>query len=170
MSKIFKEKLLYILLGIGIGLVTSSSLFIINSTEQVKEYSDEEIIQKAKELGMVYIKDVVQVNEKNNDKNDDKSDDKNDNNESVQVREDEGNSRLVENLSNTEYIEFTIDKGESTESVSKRLFEKGIIDDSGKFNTYISKKGLEKKILYGNYKIKKGSTYDELIKLFTQVN
>lgn len=56
-----KIKYFYILLGFGIGIIFTSTVFILNPYIEYKDYSNEEIVEKAKELGMVFIKENIQI-------------------------------------------------------------------------------------------------------------
>lgn len=56
-----KIKYFYILLGFGIGIIFTSTVFILNPYIEYKDYSKEEIVEKAKELGMVFVKENIQV-------------------------------------------------------------------------------------------------------------
>ena len=64
-----KNKIYYLLLGMGLGVVFTSSLNIAFDKPKKVQYSEQEIIQKARELGMVTIKESIESNsKKNNDK------------------------------------------------------------------------------------------------------
>jgi len=65
-------------------------------------------------------------------------------------------------------VTFTISKGMTSDSVSNLLFEIGLVDDADKFNDYIVRAGKSKVIWYGKYTIEKGSTYDEIIDIITK--
>ena len=52
----------YILLGVGIGIIITSVFFILNPYVKYKEYSNEEIIEMASELGMVTVKESIGTN------------------------------------------------------------------------------------------------------------
>jgi len=51
----------YILIGIGIGIIFSTFIFKLNPIVEDRQYSDDEIIEKAKELGMVFVKENIDV-------------------------------------------------------------------------------------------------------------
>lgn len=57
-----KINIVYILLGIGIGIILTSIFFYINPLVKYAEYTDEEIKEKAKDLGMVSIKEFIKDN------------------------------------------------------------------------------------------------------------
>lgn len=57
-----KKHIYYVLLGIGIGLVLGSVIHMISPNVKVREYTDEEIIQKARELGMHNLDEIIEMN------------------------------------------------------------------------------------------------------------
>lgn len=64
-----KTQIYYILLGIGIGLVIGSIVSIISPNVEYLDYTDKEIKQKARELGMYELDEIIEMNNKlNNDK------------------------------------------------------------------------------------------------------
>jgi len=63
MSKLNKQNKLFLILGLGIGLLISSLLNIAYPKVKYESYSEEQIIEKAKELGMVSLKEAVSKND-----------------------------------------------------------------------------------------------------------
>ena len=66
-----KQRLPFILLGIGIGIILANIVYSFVPNVEYREYTDEEIIEQAKGLGMIFIKDNIEVS---NDEVDDKID------------------------------------------------------------------------------------------------
>lgn len=64
-------------------------------------------------------------------------------------------------------ISFTIQKGMSSNRVAQLLVEKGLIKDADDFNQYIIKVGKASVICVGDYSLKQGATYDDIIKKIT---
>ena len=64
-------------------------------------------------------------------------------------------------------ISVTIKKGMDSFEVADALVKAGIIKDSHDFNKYIVKVGKASYISVGEFKIKKGASYDEIIKIIT---
>ncbi|MCB5560239.1 hypothetical protein [Anaerosalibacter bizertensis] len=58
-----KINIFYIILGIGIGIILTSLIFTLKPKIKYVDYSDDEIIKKAKELGMVSVKEKIELNE-----------------------------------------------------------------------------------------------------------
>jgi hypothetical protein len=68
---------------------------------------------------------------------------------------------------NTE-ISFTIAKGMSSDRVAKLLVEAGLIENADEFNQYIMKAGKASVISVGTYSLPKGASYDDIIKEITR--
>lgn len=160
-----------ILRGLGLGLIISSIIFSFNIPEKEKlgddeiktlarelgmktqkefleqntlSLTDEEIIAKANRLGMIFPDEVNDINNKEN-------------KETKELQD------TNESEEKTEHTTIEIDYGMSSEEVSDLLFEKDLIEDVRDFNNYILDNKLSKSINMGSYKIKKDSTYEEII-------
>ncbi len=143
----------YVLLGFGIGILMTTSLFYFNPIIRYETLTEDEIKQKASELGMYELHSVI-----------DDCEDKEVNlelNKSIQNKEDKA---LEEQDS---IMDFEIKQGENTEIIIERLFEKGIIEDKDEFLDLVKKQNVEKKFQYGKYKINKGISYNELLNIIT---
>lgn len=56
-----RNKILYLIMGIGIGIVISSTLYSFFPVTKYVELSDDIIIEKAKALGMVSLKESLNI-------------------------------------------------------------------------------------------------------------
>lgn len=131
----FRQKFPYILLGIGIGVLLTNIIYNFHPNVQYREYSQEEIIEKAKELGMVFLKDVIKVESDTEEKEDSKK------------------------------VEFTVKKGDSLTEIANNLHEAGIIEDVNSFVKYVREKGLDKKIRVGSFMLSPDMDFDEIIEI-----
>lgn len=129
----FRQKFPYILLGIGIGVLLTNIIYNFHPNVQYREYSQEEIIEKAKELGMVFLKDVIKVESDTEEKEDSKK------------------------------VEFTVKKGDSLTEIASNLHGAGIIEDVNSFVKYVREKGLDKKIRVGSFMLSPDMDFDEII-------
>jgi len=79
-------------------------------------------------------------------------------------------SAATETDAQTGYSEvtITIKQGMTSDSVSKLLYKAGIVDDAKEFNNYIIKAGKSTKILIGEFTIRKGASYDDIIKMIAE--
>ncbi|TCT15071.1 hypothetical protein EDC18_104221 [Natranaerovirga pectinivora] len=108
-----------------------------------RNYTDDEIIEQAKNLGMIFPTD-------SND---------NDINETI-INEDD---QIIE-----EDVIVRINYGMTSQEVSNLLFEKGIIEDSEDFHWYIIQQNLTKKIVAGRYPLNINLDYDTILEMITK--
>lgn len=134
-----KTRFPYFILGIGIGILLTSTLYILNPVIEYRDYSEEEIIEIASDLGMVFIKENINSSTKKNEK------------EQEQKK-----------------INLIVEQGDSLKKVSQKLYDLGIIDNEEKFHNYAIQKGVEKKIRVGTYVLTKGLSYDNILNILTK--
>jgi hypothetical protein len=148
-----KYRLPFIILGIGIGIILTNTIYIFNPQIEYRDYSEKEIIAQATEMGMVFIKDNIETS----------SIEESDANSLVQKERLENEGKKVEE----EEIQFKIEYGDSLDRVSKRLYKLGIIDNIQEFQKFAKDKKADKKLRVGSYKLRLNSNYETLIKTFT---
>lgn len=61
-------------------------------------------------------------------------------------------------------------RGDSSESVSKKLASAGIVQDEKAFNKFLCDNGYDKKLHIGSYTVQSGATFEELAKILTRTN
>lgn len=135
----------FLLLGIGIGIILTNTIYIFNPDIRYRDYSREEIIAEATDLGMVFIKDSMDI----------KGD-----SESV-INE-------LEEEKQEEEMQIIIEYGDSLPKVSRELYRLGIIDDTEKFNKYVEDKKMDKRLRVGTYKLSTNLDYNTIIKILTK--
>ena len=64
-----------------------------------------------------------------------------------------------------EYVTLVIEKGDIARDVAESLYEDGIIDDVESFRKYLGETGVSRTLHAGEYYIKVGSTYEEIVEL-----
>ena len=64
-----------------------------------------------------------------------------------------------------EYVTLVIEQGDIARDVAESLYEDGIIDDVESFRKYLGETGVSKTLHAGEYNIKVGSTYEEIVEL-----
>lgn len=64
-----------------------------------------------------------------------------------------------------EYVTLVIEKGDIARDVAESLYEDGIIDDVESFRKYLGETGVSRTLHAGDYNIKVGSTYEEIVEL-----
>ncbi len=67
-----------------------------------------------------------------------------------------------------ETISFEIHKGESSDSISKRLAEQGLVAEAIAYNNYLCNNGYDRKLNIGKYQLKIGMTEEEIAKIITR--
>lgn len=155
-------------MGIGMGMVFVSLIFLVAYSSEYKKnkddniennqntvISDEEIISRAKELGMTFYIDLPDTNNKTNTE-DNADKDTEDETGQVEITSEE----LTTDTS--VMIDITIQSGMNASNITKMLFEKGLIDDINSFETYLINHRKTTKILTGRYSIPKGLSNEEL--------
>lgn len=64
-----------------------------------------------------------------------------------------------------EYVTLVIEQGDIARDVAESLYEDGIIDDVESFRKYLGETGVSKTLHAGEYNVKVGSTYEEIVEL-----
>lgn len=173
-------KLKYYLRGLGSGIVFAAILIaIVSATKGKTEVSDDDIIKRAKELGMV---ERIQETESeaegetNTEKTNPVTEEETTTPETVisETTVEETTieeTTIVENTiaeaevsdSQQDVKTITISSGMTSEQVANLLGDEGIIEDSVDFNQYLVDYGYSDRIRAGNFEIPDGSTYNDII-------
>lgn len=141
-------KLAYLTLGIGIGMIFTNILYSFNPNIKYLDLEDEAIIEKAKELGMVNLKESIEVENIKED-----------------AIEENKEDEVIEPIIETEII---VESGSNLTRVAKNLYDANLIKDVDEFVLFVKGKKLDKKIRTGRYKIKSNSSYDDIIEILTR--
>ncbi len=141
-------KLAYLTLGIGIGMIFTNILYSFNPNIKYLDLEDEAIIEKAKELGMVNLKESIEVENIKEDPIEEKKEDE-----------------VIEPIIETEII---VESGSNLTRVANNLYDANLIKDVDEFVLFVKGKKLDKKIRTGRYKIKSNSSYDDIIEILTR--
>lgn len=137
------------LLGIGIGIILTNTIYTFNPNIKYKDYSEEEIIAEATDLGMVFIKDNIDVSSKKEECSE------------ISIND-------IKKEGQKKEIQFTVEDGDSLEKVSKGLYESGIIDDAEKFHKFAKDKKVDKKLRVGTYMFSFNFDYETIINILTK--
>lgn len=159
-------KLKYYMRGIGIGVLVTTIILVIAFAFSGNNISDEEIINRAKKLGMVESSKTM-TNSTTNTTNSTNTTEGNqtipgatnpmpDNNST--------NSSSATNVNN-DSVDFTISENDVSRTVIERLAQQGLISDAAAFNKYLNDKGLDNNLQNGTFKIKRGISEEELANL-----
>ncbi len=187
-----KKKDIYFLSGVGIGIIIATIIFYMGlltqpSKEVYYEPTRDEIVLKAGELGMVFPEDDTENTEEIDDEKEELpfiiNQPKESNNEEInqedetKVEEDTTQEDIIEEDTTVkeedivvENLTFTISAGESSNDVSKDLYNLGLIDDEEKFNNFLVRNGLDRVIRPKKYTVPSDITESEIILLITGKN
>lgn len=169
-------KLKYYLRGLGIGIMVTTIILAISFARRDHSMSDEEVIARARELGM-----VMEENDKKSEgqklqgtENEDDPDstegtdapDNTDTPDSTDVPEDQngGATGGTEGGSVTRQ-EFTVEVGDSSNMVAQKLEQLGLVDNAEAFNQYMMDRGFAGGVLPGTIFIPQGATYEEIAQM-----
>lgn len=179
-------KFKYFLRGLGIGIIfTSIIMLTAYQGSASKELTDDEIIRRAKGLGMIEKEDPVAGllsdktesketgNTKDSSKKEKKSEENTDteNDASEDTTEEtttEGTTTEAENDSpeakedESDTVVLTISGGSSSYPVCERLVELGMIKNAAEFDTYLVENGYAARLRVGTHTLKKGMSYRDI--------
>lgn len=72
--------------------------------------------------------------------------------------------------SDEKYVVITINGGNGSEIVSKRLYEAGLVTSEVEYNKFLVKNGYDRKLRVGNHEIPVGATEEEIAKILCGKN
>ena len=179
-------KLKFYLRGLGIGiLVTTVILGIASGRKQ--NMSDEEVIKRARELGMVEStlltnlpdqgKEETQPEESKMQETQPEEtkpeetkpeETKPEESKAEETKPEESQPEETQNKETDKMVNIVITKGESSTSVSKSLQKAGLVEDAAAFDKYLCANGYDKKIVTGTYEIPIGASEEEIAHLITR--
>lgn len=183
-------KLKYYLRGLGIGIVVTAIIMTV-ALGNKQPMTDEEVIARAKELGMIentLLKDVgttdkvseeqtedekisdEQISEPSEEKEDIEKTDNNGNTEETEKTDNNGDTEETPNTEQKDVVSITVVGGDSSWTVAKRMEEAGLVDSAKDFDAHLCRYGYDKKISVGTYDIPKNATHEEMAKIITKTN
>lgn len=151
-----KHKILYLILGIGMGIILTSTLYMIYPKIEYIHLSDDMIIERARDLGMVSLKENIKIEKK--------TDDNLEKNDEVDISDEPE----IEVQPEPEIEkEIRIEYGWSLTRVGLELYEKEVITNKEEFINYVKGKRLSTSIRVGTHTFKNNPSYDEIIEIIT---
>lgn len=181
-------KLKYYLRGLGVGIVATAFISSMAKGVGQRDLTTEQIVQRAKELGMVTQGDYNIVNSDLSDlRNDLKEIQKqienqkdlieqsnqstlnsNSNEENTKLDDPSKANAKDELESENSMVILNITSGMSTDSIAKLLEKKGIIKDATDFNQYVLDTDNSTKLRAGDYLVKTGESYESILAKLTR--
>ncbi len=181
-------KLRYYMRGLGIGILVTTILMTVTLNGKTEKLSDAEIIERAEALGMeqkyenTVLADTVSENEVEEeeivtdteeeipeelpaedaeeavpDEDELVSEPENETEEGTQVSEPES----------TETVQITVQGGDGSQTVARKLAEAGLVDDAAAYDKYLCANGYDKRICTGTHTIPLGASEEEIAKIIT---
>ena len=180
-------KLKYYLRGLGIGIVVTAIIMTV-ALGNKQPMTDDEVIARAKQLGMIENSVLTELAEKNETKNETKEEpavekiDETKEEPTVESTDETTNEMVDESIKQEEDVKdndvtnaeknvsVTVVGGDSSWSVAKRMEEAGLVESAKDFDTYLCKQGYDKRISVGTYEIPVNATHEEMAKIITKSN
>ena len=192
-----KNKIYYMLLGIGIGILLTSAMNIVFNKPKAVEYTDEQIKEKAKSLGMISIKENIEKKEHEKDEKIEKATDEIEADKEKQIRiqqeleqtrletigETSGDKKTAEaeKIKKSEqtklekkpearegYKSIEIENGDNGNDVMIKLREEGLIDASDNFIILVKRYKLDTKFTSGIHDINTQASDRDIIEKLIQ--
>lgn len=168
----------YYLRGIGVGILFTAIVWLTTLLVSGKpEMTDEEVITRAQELGMVKQESVLEQLEKPSDTEteeteqtasaDNSTDAAADNpTESESVSGTEASTGETTEESKETVVTFTIVSGMNSWNVATLLQDQGVVNAS-EFDQYLEQNGYSSRIVTGEYSVAVGTDYETIARMIT---
>ena len=180
-------KLKYYLRGLGIGIIVTTLVLMVAFSGKKEKLSDQEIMQRAEQLGMVMADEGqtetgteentgteaqpeteqdVQNTEAGTEENADENTENASEPETEPQTEAAAEPAAPEDTTGNVVGEVKQEtSGESSDTVAFNLYKAGLVDDATAFNRYMISKGYDSRLRTGDFKIRSGASYDEILKV-----
>lgn len=174
----------YYLRGFGVGVIFTAVILAILNSSGKNLMSNQEIMEQAKELGMVdpnesnitiletavptdkttpvptkEVKEVV-VTVTPNVKETSKTE--------KQEKETTETNKNQKPAEKEEVVKITVESGMWSEKICQKLQELGVVDDAKSLDEYLCENGYASNIRPGIYKVYKGASYEEIAQALTK--
>lgn len=168
-------KLKYFMRGLGSGIIMTTLVLTLTKTSP----TDDEVMRRAAELGMVIESDIIadhklneeEVVESSQEELQEKEEIKEETNEEIKEKikekiKEETQEELEEK--SAEYKDVYIEKGMYSHVVSQILQDRGIVEDAKDFDHFLIENGYQRRIQTGTYSLSAEMSYDELAQSITK--
>lgn len=173
----------YFVRGLGVGILFGALImFAAYMTSGKNHMSDEDVIKRAQELGMVKQSEYVlesDVTSENTTTEEIKTEATTEKVTTEKTTEAEATTekttteKATTEAATTEQTDtktkatITVSGGMSSETISSLLENAGLVDSASKFNSFLVQNGYDKKLETGSFDISGGMTYEEIAKILT---
>ena len=170
-------RLKYYLRGLGLGIIFTCVILMIfsngNKSKDTSVVEDSNGIELTEAVGNDFDSNEEEeqsvTDESNNDENDSNS------NDEIQSLDENINKPIDDQTVNeitgdsgeleSEYVSLVIEQGDIARDVAEKLYEDGIINDVEAFRKYLGETGVSHTLHAGEYQIKVGATFEEIIEV-----
>ena len=161
-----KKYIIYLILGLGLGIILTNIVHSAYPKKEFVELNDDMIIEKARELGMVPLKENIKIDKGIEDPRDKELEEVSNQLEEALLRLEK--SEEIETGKFEEEVEVSIESGWNLTQVAEQLYLMDLIDDKDEFTKFVISENLSRKIITGKYKISYNSSYLEIINILTE--
>ena len=179
-------RLKYYLRGLGIGIVVTAVIMGVSAERQKPVMTDEQIIARAKELGMVEQEGIlaeiagesvaaVDQTEEAKAEAPKQEEAKAEAPEQEEVKAETPKTETAdqetakpETVQKTSSVVVSIYPGEGSYTVSRKLAALGLVESADIYDKFLCQNGYDKKLCTGNYTITEGATADEIARIVTK--
>lgn len=179
-------KLKYYMRGLGIGIVVTALLMGIAFSGHKKTMTDEEIRQRALEMGMTDESGVLADNLKTDDEEEPEeltekpeairespvSDNTVEKETEPEQAKEPTEPQQAEEPTEPEPVEemvvVTVNSGDGSRTVSNKLKQAGLIEDADYYDSFLCQNGYDKRLASGVHEIPAGASDEEIAKLLMQ--
>ena len=175
----------YFVRGLGVGILFGALImFAAYMTSGKNRMSDEDVIKRAQELGMVkqseYVleSDVTSQETTTEEITTEATTEKATTEAPTTATEPATTEKTTTEKATTEasttekadtstQTTVTISSGMSSEAIASALANAGLVDDASKFNSFLVANGYDMKLETGNFSLETGMSYEEIAKILT---
>ena len=169
----------YYLRGCGLGvLLTALILTIRFHIHGGKEMSDQDVMQRASELGMVMpdgeedleipVDTEFQTEAVPNEQENPMADTENSNGDAEDEAEDEPSaSETQKEEQDGDTVTIIVKKGEVCREIAEDLYEHGLVQDAEEFRKYMQESGYDNLIQVGEFELTYGMEYGQIAEILT---
>ncbi|MGN0156432.1 MAG: hypothetical protein ACI39N_04235 [Lachnospiraceae bacterium] len=177
-------KLRYYLRGLGIGILVTAALFL-SMKDSAKPMTDAQVIARAKELGMIenpVLSDLETETESDEQEETitessvpqetvpetTETEAESTAEESTEAESTEAESTAEETIEPSQAestVIIVVNKGDGSDTVSRKLYEAGLVEDAKTFDRYLMQNGYDRKIAAGSHEIPVNASDKEIAEI-----
>lgn len=170
----------YFVRGLGVGILFGALImFAAYMTSGKNRMSDEDVIKRAQELGMVKQSEYVLESDVTSQETTteeitteaptttEKATTEATTTEKTTTEKATTEVSTTEKADTSTQTTVTISSGMSSEAIASALANAGLVDDASKFNSFLVANGYDMKLETGNFSLETGMSYEEIAKILT---